>query len=149
MWQVTGRARSLGSSPPELRASGEAVLSELKWTDQCSLHGWHVATGRCKVPSSRRKCWNWRKTWWVASAKVIHHKLFQKWLDDLTCSVSKGTGTPRQEKACASKSSSVPRIAKWKCGNRLLIILILVLFILTSCYFKLCSLIIICNTRFF
>lgn len=153
MWQLTGMDRNLRSSSPELQGMGSqgtwgTVLSELGWADRCSLHWVRCCCGRlgrCKVLSSRRKCWRIkeREAWWLDSGKVIQHcMLFRKWLDCLTSSVSAGTGIPRLERACAWKSYSVPRIAKWKYNNRLLSILILVQFILTSYYFKLYSLII-------
>lgn len=65
---------------------------------------------------------------WIDYAKVIRHMLFCKSLDYLTSSVSKGTGTPRQERVHVLKSSSVPKIAKWKYSNRLLILLMFVQF---------------------
>lgn len=117
------------------------VLSS--WVGCC--HG-HLS--RCKVPRSKREMLGlganntlyvklkWKKKGNVRKLKEnlvgclcqICHMLFQKGLDYLTSSVSKGTGIPRREKAGALRSSSVPRIAKWKCGNRQLIMWILVVY---------------------
>lgn len=128
------------------------VLLELRGMGECSLHGWGANTdalASAKHPEAKRKWWKMEKrraTWWPDCAKVIRNMLFFYKLDYLTSSVSKGTGTPRQERVCALKSSSVPRIAKWKYSNRLLVMLIFIQLILTLCAFKLCALIIIYNT---
>lgn len=130
------------------------VLLELRGMGECSLLGWGANTdapARAKHPEAKRKWWKMEKKralWQLDCAKVIHNILFYK-LDYLTSSVSKGTGTPRQERVCALKLSPVPRIAKWKYSNRLLVILIFIQLILTLRAFKLCALIIIYNTQIF
>lgn len=106
-----------------------AVLAELRWTEGCSQCGWDVsrhASSRADFPGVRRKCWKMERKWgiwWVDDAKVTHYMLFQEVrLGYFTSWVLKGTGTPRQERVCALRSFSVPRIPRRKYSNRLLIL---------------------------
>lgn len=61
-----------------------AVLTELRWTEGCSLCGWDVsvhASCRADFRGVRRKCWKMEKkwgVWWVDDAKVTHYMLFQE-----------------------------------------------------------------------
>ena len=98
-------------------------------TEGCSQCGWDVsrhASSRADFPGVRRKCWKMERKWgiwWVDDAKVTHYMLFQEVrLGYFTSWVLKGTGTPRQERVCALRSFSVPRIPRRKYSNRLLIL---------------------------
>lgn len=113
-----------------LGSLGKCVIRELRWIDECSLHGWGVTTDASANANTQKSKGNYEKwkrgIWWTDYAKEIHNMLLCKSVNYLTFSVSKGTGTPRQERVGALKSSSVPRIAKWKYSNRLLFILIFI-----------------------